>query len=245
MKFIGIIPAHYNSTRLPGKPLALIGGKPMVLRTYEQVAKAMDEVWVAYDDRRIGEAVWDFGGIGVETSHAICGTDRCAEAISKLPDLHNIAVVNIQCDEPLIDPAVITKLMHYFVRTKAEIATIACRSTPQDLAKPGAVRVIIKDGVADFSRMNIADQHNLQHIGIYIYRAETLIYLSKLIPTVNERALRLEQMRWIDNGHRIHCMIIPECKSVSVNTPEDLIKANEKWKEIKLKNLSVPKPKRS
>lgn len=237
MKFIGIIPAHYNSTRLPGKPLAMIGGKPMVQRVYEQAAQALDEVWVAYDSYRIGCTVADFGGIGVATSSAPqCGTDRCAEAIRKLPDLKNVVVVNIQCDEPFIDPGMIRALTQYFIRSRAEIATVAYRSTPQDLNNPGAVRVIMRDGHADFSRVNIADKHNLQHLGIYVYRASTLIYLSNLIPTPNEKALRLEQMRWIDNGHQVKCMILPGSKGISVNTPEDLIKANELWKQMRSKD---------
>ena len=199
MKFLGIIPARYESTRFPGKPLVKIGGKTMIQRVYEQARKALDDVIVATDDERIMTEVNRFGGNAVMTSpdHR-CGTDRCAEVIENFPDTNNLVVINIQGDEPFIDPdnisILMTELMLY-----DEISTLVC-----DLSYiyNNCVKVTRNGDFAEkFSRNFIEGSWNFKHIGIYGYTAAVLKSLAKL--NQSENKYDLEQVRWMDAGYKI------------------------------------------
>jgi 3-deoxy-manno-octulosonate cytidylyltransferase (CMP-KDO synthetase) len=243
MKNLGIIPARYQSSRFPGKPLAEIHGKSMIQRVYEQASKStsLSKVAVATDDERIEQAVKAFGGEVVMTSpdHQ-SGTDRCLEAAEKMDDSYEI-VVNIQGDEPYIQPDQIDLICSCFKDENTEIATlIKLIEDPAVLEDPNKVKVVVDD--ADFgiyfSRQCIPhlqgvpksewiEQFNFyKHIGMYAYRAETLKEITSLKPSRLERAESLEQLRWIENGYRIRTAITEE-EALSVDTPEDLVKLNE------------------
>ena len=256
MKFIGIIPARYASSRFPGKPLADLGGKPMIQRVYEQASKALDNVIVATDDERIYQCVKAFGGHVVMTSsdHA-CGTDRVQEAYTIARQTadwvdNQTVVVNIQGDEPFIQPSQITALMDCFSDVDTEIATLVHPFTSQntwdDLANPNYVKVVV---AADqntsflgkavyFSRSVVPYLRGVEqsewlhkgqfyrHIGMYAYRADVLQRITQLRQTPLELAECLEQLRWLEHGLTIK---VAECHTVSIgiDTPQDLEKAIE------------------
>jgi 3-deoxy-manno-octulosonate cytidylyltransferase (CMP-KDO synthetase) len=235
MKIAGIIPARYGSTRFPGKPLAVIHGKSMIRRVYEQVLKAeqIDAAIVATDDRRIMDEVKSFGGKATMTSkdHK-SGTDRCAEALSIMDD-HFDAVINIQGDEPFIDPAQIDCIANMFKNPEVEIATLA---TPihndNDLHNPNIVKIVTgtQGQALYFSRLPIPylqDKNQqfsfLKHIGIYGYRSHILKKIVLLEQSPLEKAESLEQLRWLENGFSIY-VSNSQSKGVSIDTPEDLSK---------------------
>ncbi len=240
MKFIGIIPARYQSTRFPGKPLALINGKPMIQWVYEKTGEALSEVWVATDDQQILDAVESFGGNAIMTSsdHR-SGTDRCAEAAQKLSlDIDFDVVVNIQGDEPFIQPEQIRMLMSCF-ESDAEIATLIRKiSDPGELADPNKPKVVlgVNSEALYFSRAAIPytrdyemgrwlDEANYwAHIGIYAYRKDILQKITKLLPGPLEKAESLEQLRWLENGFSIR-VAETDCHSFGIDTPEDLQRA--------------------
>ena len=247
--FIGIIPARYASTRFPGKPLALIGGKPMIQRVYEQARKALDTVVVATDDQRIFDCVRSFGGEVVMTrpDHK-CGTDRCLEAFENLTAQRSNSaaaqtIINIQGDEPFIQPEQILALMLCFDDPATQIATLVKpfteADTLADLENPNTPKVAVSpDGNALlFSRSVIpylrgidkADwlkQHrHFKHIGMYAYRAEVLKQITQLPQTPLEIAESLEQLRWLENGYRIK-VAVSHTASIGIDTPDDLVKAN-------------------
>lgn len=238
MKFLGIIPARYASTRFPGKPLADLGGKPMIQRVYEQCKIALKEVVVATDDIRIKEAVKAFGGNVVMTSpdHQ-SGTDRCAEAAKKMSDslIFDVAI-NIQGDEPFIQTEQIEQIKGCFDTPDAEIATLVLPvSNTDDLFDPNKPKVVInnKSEAIYFSRSPIPylrgkdekdwlNNHSYyRHIGMYAYRKEILFELTKLKQTPLELAESLEQLRWIENGYSIKTAVTNH-ESVGIDTPEDL-----------------------
>ncbi|WP_354360337.1 3-deoxy-manno-octulosonate cytidylyltransferase [Pedobacter sp. UYP30] len=239
MKIIGIIPARLASTRFPGKPLANIGGKSMIQRVYEQASKSnsLAKVIVATDDARITEEVIRFGGEFVLTSPTHqSGTDRCAEVIDLFPNFN--AVINIQGDEPFIDPAQIDLLASCFEDAETELATLVKPITNnQDLFNQNAPKVILnKKGEAIyFSRQTIpfirsAEEKDwlgkhtfFKHIGIYGYRADVLKTITKLAISPLEQAEHLEQLRWIENGYKIKTKIT-ELETQAIDTPEDLLK---------------------
>lgn len=243
MKFIGIIPARYASTRFPGKPLADMGGKPMIQRVYEQVQGELDAVWVATDDERIEQAVRDFGGHVVMTSDRHrSGTDRCYEAYTKVGAEYDI-VVNIQGDEPFIQPGQIRTLKDCFTDPTVEIATLVKPFNPEDdfetvLFNPNSPKVVLNKNreAMYFSRSVIPYVRGKQytewlsahtyykHIGLYAYRAETLAAITRLEPSSLERAESLEQLRWLENGYRIKAGIT-EQETIGIDTPEDMRKA--------------------
>jgi len=239
MKFIGIIPARYSSTRLPGKPLAMIGNKPMIQHVYERASEVLTEVWVATEDQRIMDAVEAFGGKAVMTSaEHRTGTDRCAEVAMRMAESGDV-IVNIQGDMPFITPESIRLLCGCFNDPATEIATLAAPfGTAEDMLVPHKVKVLVEeDGWAyNFSRAPIVKDpgchgsqegwlaSNYKHIGIYGYRYETLLQITKLPQSPSELAESLEQLRWLANGYRIKCAIIPE-ETISVDTPEDLLNA--------------------
>lgn len=239
LKIIGIIPARYASTRFPGKPLADIGGKSMVQRVYEQASKstALSKVVVATDDERIANAVIRFGGEFVLTSDSHqSGTDRCAEVANHFPD-YNV-VINIQGDEPFIDPAQIDLLASCFENSETELATLVKPiNNEEELFNQNAPKVILnKKGEAIyFSRQTIPFIRNAEekewlgkhtffkHIGIYGYRMDVLKEITKLAISPLESAEHLEQLRWIENGYKIKTKIT-NLETQAIDTPEDLLK---------------------
>lgn len=256
MKFIGIIPARYASTRFPGKPLADLGGKPMIQRVYEQAKQVLDTVIVATDDQRIYDCVQSFGGEVVMTSpDHTCGTDRVYEAyqiytsellnFSELQTPSDTVVINIQGDEPFIQPDQIQALMDCF---PTEIATLVHPFTEKDswsdLANPNYVKVAIAREQTDnnpttmgralyFSRSVIPylrgieqeewlkqGQH-FRHIGMYAYRADILQKITQIPPAPLEKVESLEQLRWLENGLTIRVALTHHA-SIGIDTPEDL-----------------------
>ena len=242
MKVVGIIPARYASTRFPGKPLALIKGKPMIQRVYEQALKSkLDAVVVATDDVRIADAVMDFGGRYVMTSpNHRSGTDRCCEALG-LFEIQYGAVINIQGDEPFIDPNQIDRVIDLILQENTRLASLAKRIEDEDeLFSPNTVKVVMdNEGKAlYFSRNPIPFMRNLdrgewlangvfyKHIGIYAYKSDTLRQIAAMQPTPLEQAESLEQLRWLENGLSIH-MGVTHSENVSIDRPDDIIKAEK------------------
>lgn len=243
MKAVGIIPARYQSSRLPGKPLLMINGKPMIQRVYEQAIKvsSLAAVVVATDDERIMEAVEAFGGKVVMTSaNHSSGTERCLEAAEKIEEEDFDIVINIQGDEPYIKPEQIQLILSCFHQENTEIATlIKLIDNPTVLQDPNKVKVVVDEdefGIY-FSRQCIpylkgVDQANwneefnfYKHIGMYAYRLKTLKEITALSHSRLERAESLEQLRWIEHGYKIR-VAITEDEALSVDTPEDLEKLN-------------------
>lgn len=242
MKFIGIIPARYASTRFPGKPLADMLGKPMIQRVYEQVAGGLDEVVVATDDERIFNAVQSFGGKAVMTSDRHkSGTDRCHEAYTKVGREFDV-VINIQGDEPFVKPSQIEALKACFEENSTQIATLVKPFSEGDgrdaLFNPNSPKVVInkQKQALYFSRSVIPYcrgieekewlEHHVyyKHIGLYAYRADVLKDLTALPQTALEKAESLEQLRWLENGYVIKVGITHE-ETIGIDTPEDMEKA--------------------
>jgi len=237
-RIFGIIPARFASTRFPGKPLADIGGKPMIQRVYEQArkSKSLSRVIVATDDNRIEACVLSFGGEVCMTSpQHPSGTDRCEEVVQIL-GLTCDAIVNIQGDEPFIDPEQIDLLCSCFDDDRTQLATLIKKITSTAvLLNPNSPKVIIdKDHFAIyFSRHPIPYIRNAednswlafhtfyQHIGIYGYRLNVLKEITLLSQSALERAESLEQLRWIENGYRIKTAITAH-DTIAIDTPEDL-----------------------
>ena len=246
MKFIGIIPARYGSTRFPGKPLADICGKTVLRRVYDQASQALETVVVATDDDRIYDAVENFHGKVVMTSpNHTCGTDRCLEAYNAIttPSWReqndtDTVIINIQGDEPFIQPEQIEALMQCFDQEDTQIATLVRPFTDKDskeaLENPNTPKVKWDKatGVAQmFSRKVIAcaDGSHYRHIGIYAYRADVLAKITRLPQSPLEIEERLEQLRWLENGHKIR-VGITDITTIGIDTPEDLEKAIEWYK---------------
>ena len=243
MKFLGIIPARYASTRFPGKPLADILGKPMIRRVYEQVKHTVDNLYVATDDARIETAVKSFGGNVVMTSaNHRSGTDRCYEAFTKTGGDYDI-VINIQGDEPFIQPEQIELLKNCFSSPDTQIATLAkpFRSNcefEKDLANPNSPKVVINQNseALYFSRSVIPYMRDLEpakwpeshtfykHIGLYAYKADILKEIVSLPQSPLELAESLEQLRWLENGYKIK-VGITHLETIGIDTPEDLTQA--------------------
>jgi 3-deoxy-manno-octulosonate cytidylyltransferase (CMP-KDO synthetase) len=248
--FTGIIPARYASTRFPGKPLALIGGKPMIQIVYEQACKGLAEVYVATDDKRIMDAVLNFGGKGIMTSadHR-SGTDRCSEAVKRIEKETGKEldiVINIQGDEPFFKPEQISLLMSCFNDETVEIATLIIQAKEkEDIFNPNEPKVVITAAgdALYFSRATIpfyreADKSEwpfrhkyYKHLGIYAYKKETLEKLTLLKPSSLETAESLEQNRWIENDYKIRTAIT-NWESISIDTPEDLKRAKKLYKDF-------------
>lgn len=246
MKFIGIIPARYGSTRFPGKPLAEICGKTVIRRVYEQSKLALDTVVVATDDERIYNDVESFGGKVVMTrADHKCGTDRCLEAYEAITtpfwreqNDKDTVIINIQGDEPFIQPEQIETLMACFNDENTDIATLVRPFTDKDsqeaLENVNTPKVQWDKAthVAQmFSRKVIAcaDGTHYRHIGIYAYRADVLEKITKLPQSPLEIEERLEQLRWLENGYRIR-VGITDTKTIGIDTPEDLQQAIEWYK---------------
>nr|WP_121272208.1 3-deoxy-manno-octulosonate cytidylyltransferase [Pedobacter schmidteae] len=239
MKVLGIIPARYASTRFPGKPLIDIQGKSMIQRVYEQASKAstLHKVVVATDDERIATAVTNFGGECIMTgaTHQ-SGTDRCAEVAQQLPDFD--IVINIQGDEPFINPKQIDLLVSCFEQPDVQLATLIKKiHTEEELFNNNIPKVVINSyqQAIYFSRHTIPYIRNAEkaqwlkahqfykHIGIYGYTASTLAQITRLQPSTLEMAESLEQLRWIENGYTIQTRIT-QLETIAIDTPEDLNK---------------------
>ncbi len=244
MKFVGIIPARYSSTRFPGKPLAMLGGKPVIQRVYEQVAAVLNDVYVATDDERILNAVNDFGGFAIMTSpYHKSGTDRVAEALKNLRLGYDVAI-NIQGDEPFIHKSQIGTVCECFEDPKTMIATLGKPFTGddsiEDLENPNTPKVVYdNNGFAMyFSRSVIpfvrgkdkkewlGSFNFVKHIGLYAYRREVLEEITKLPQTVLEVTESLEQLRWLQYGYKIK-VGLTSIETIGIDTPEDLRKAEE------------------
>ncbi|HOW32266.1 MAG TPA: 3-deoxy-manno-octulosonate cytidylyltransferase [Bacteroidales bacterium] len=245
MKVLGIIPARYASTRFPGKPLTMIGGKSMIQRVYNQCLKCeqLTEVAVATDDQRIYDHVTGFGGNAFMTSNEHrSGTDRIGEVLqilkSESPEKQFDVIVNIQGDEPYISPEQIERVINCFKDSKAEIATlIKPISDGRELFNPNVVKAVVnRNGNAlYFSRQPLPflrgtepaewlNHHEFyKHIGIYAYKRQVLEVIVHLKASPLEKAESLEQLRWLENGFSI-ITAITDSETVAIDTPEDLSK---------------------
>ena len=228
-KAVGIIPARWGSTRFPGKPLHLIAGKPLLRRVWERCrgAKTLDSVIVATDDMRIAEAAFNWGAEVALTSTSHCsGTDRIAEVARKAERF--AFVINIQGDEPLVDPRLIDKIVEKLRSDRAtEIVTAAHRfEHPEDALSPHQVKVVVDlaGNALYFSRAPIPFQEkgflSLRHQGIYGFRRSALLQFVKWKPTPLERAESLEQLRALENGVTVHVLITAK-GSPGIDTPAD------------------------
>lgn len=239
MKFIGIIPARYASSRFPGKPLAMLGDKTMIQRVYEATSKALETVYVATDDERIYNKVIEFGGkvVMTATTHQ-SGTDRIKEALDYITESFDV-VVNIQGDEPFIQPHQIKTLCNCFNDPNTEIATLGVPfKTIEEIKNPNSPKIItnIQDYAIYFSRSIVPFIRGIEenewikhfpfikHLGLYAYRSHILKEITSLPPSKLEQAESLEQLRWIENGYRIK-VGITQTETIGIDTPEDLREA--------------------
>ena len=234
MKYIAIIPARYASTRFPGKPLAMLGGKTVIQRVYEQVSSVLDEVYVATDDERI------------------FSTDRIQEAVEKIGTDADV-IINVQGDEPFIQPSQVETLMHLFDEPSTQIGTLGKRfDSIEAIQNPNSPKIVtdIRGFALYFSRSVIpyirgvetyirgvetqdwfGQYPFLKHLGIYAYRREVLAEVTQLPQSSLEKAESLEQLRWLENGYRIR-VGLTDVETVGIDTPEDLQRAEEFLKTI-------------
>ena len=230
MKFIAIIPARYASTRFPGKPLAVLGGKTVIQRVYEQVSSVLNEVYVATDDERIFSCVESFGGKAVMTrSDHKSGTDRIQEAVEKIGTQADV-IINVQGDEPFIQPSQVETLMHLFDDPTTQIGTLGKRfDSLEAIQNPNSPKIVtdIRGFALYFSRSVIP----------YIRGVETenwfgqYPFVTQLPQSCLEKAESLEQLRWLENGYRIR-VGLTDVETVGIDTPEDLQRAEEFLKTI-------------
>lgn len=240
MKFIGIIPARYASTRFPGKPLAILGGKTVIQRVYEKVSGCLETAYVATDDERIFNHVKSWGGNVVMTRNDHkSGTDRIEEAIEKIGGDYDV-IINVQGDEPFIDPSQIETVCECFNDEKTQIATLGIRFSKnmEAIGNANSPKIVVdNNGFAMyFSRSVIPfirgkettewPEHYpfLKHIGLYAYRREVLREVTSLPQSSLEIAESLEQLRWLQNGYKIK-VGETTLETVGIDTPEDLAKA--------------------
>ena len=239
MTFTAIIPARYASTRFPGKPLAVLGGKTVIQRVYEQVKSVLSEVYVATDDERIFSSVEAFGGKAVMTrSDHQSGTDRIQEAVEKT-DTKADVIINVQGDEPFIQPSQIQTLMQLFDDPSTQIGTLGKPfESIEAVENPNSPKIVtdIKGFALYFSRSVIpyirGKEHQewlgaypfMKHLGVYAYRKEVLAEVTKLPQSSLEKAESLEQLRWLQNGYRIR-VGLTDVETVGIDTPEDLQRA--------------------
>ena len=239
MKFIAIIPARYASTRFPGKPLAMLGGKTVIQRVYEQAVSVLGEAYVATDDQRIFDAVEAFGGQAVmtRTDHK-SGTDRIEEAVEKINTDADV-IINIQGDEPFIQASQIETLCRLFDNPQTQIGTLGKPfETMEAVENPNSPKIVcdVNGFALYFSRSVIpfirGKERNewfgqypfLKHLGVYAYRREVLAEITRLPQSLLELAESLEQLRWLQNGYRIR-VGLTDVETVGIDTPEDLKRA--------------------
>jgi 3-deoxy-manno-octulosonate cytidylyltransferase (CMP-KDO synthetase) len=238
LKPLIIIPARYSSTRFPGKPLAIIHGKPMIQHVFDRCRMVCNQVFVATDDDRIVDVVKSFGGVSIFTSpEHQSGTDRCAEAALKLSfSVDFDLVINVQGDEPFIEPVQLEQIIHCFDHPETEIATLLSPIQSADiLFNQNKVKVVKSsaDYALYFSRQPIPFQRDVPetnwldhaeyflHIGMYAFRPSVLQAITKLEPSALEKAEKLEQLRWLENGYKIKTALTPHT-NFGIDTPEDL-----------------------
>lgn len=239
MKFLAIIPARYGSSRFPGKPLAMLGGKYIIQRVYERVQNVFEQTLVATDDERILQTVEGFGGKAIMTSsNHRSGTDRCWEAYVK-SGIETDIIINVQGDEPFISPDQLRTIQACFNDTSTQIATLVKPFTPNDgieaLRNPNSPKVVVDSNqmAIYFSRSVIPFLRDIQpeqwlekhtffkHIGLYAYRTDVLREIT-LLPQGNlEKAESLEQLRWLENGFKIK-VGTTNAETIGIDTPEDL-----------------------
>ena len=241
MKFIGIIPARYASTRFPGKPLALLGGKPVIQHVYEKVAAVLETAYVATDDERIYDVVKSFGGqvVMTRTDHK-SGTDRIEEAIEKIGGEWDV-VVNVQGDEPFVAKSQLDTICHCFDDPTTQIATLGKPfESMEAVQNPNSPKIVVDNmGFAMyFSRSVIPYVRGkeesswlthypfLKHLGIYAYRKDVLRQVTQLPQSSLEIAESLEQLRWLQNGFKIK-VGTTDVETVGIDTPQDLERAEE------------------
>lgn len=241
MKFIGIIPARYASTRFPGKPLALLGGKPVIQHVYEKVAAVLEAAYVATDDERIYDVVKSFGGqvVMTRTDHK-SGTDRIEEAIEKIGGEWDV-VVNVQGDEPFVSKSQLDTICHCFDDPTTQIATLGKPfESMEAVQNPNSPKIVVDNmGFAMyFSRSVIPYVRGkeksswlthypfLKHLGIYAYRKDVLRQITQLPQSSLEIAESLEQLRWLQNGFKIK-VGTTDVETVGIDTPQDLERAEE------------------
>jgi len=241
MKFIAIIPARYASTRFPGKPLAMLGGKTVIQRVYEQATAILDEAYVATDDERIYQAVESFGGKAIITrADHKSGTDRLEEAATKIGTNADV-IINIQGDEPFIQTSQIETLMRLFDDPTTQIGTLGKPfESIEAVNNPNSPKIVCdRRGFAlYFSRSTIPYVRGaepttwlehfpyLKHLGVYAYRREVLHEVTQLPQSSLEKAESLEQLRWLENGYRIR-VGLTDVETVGIDTPEDLQRAED------------------
>lgn len=241
MKFIAIIPARYASTRFPGKPLAVLGGKTVIQRVYEQAVSILPEAYVATDDNRIFQTVESFGGRAVMTrADHKSGTDRIEEAAEKIGTDADV-IINIQGDEPFVQASQILTLQHLFDAKETQIGTLGKRFDSMDaVMNPNSPKIVCdRRGFALYFSRNVIPylrgrdvqdwlEHfpYLKHLGIYAYRREVLREVTTLPQSPLEMAESLEQLRWLENGYRIRVGLTDE-ETVGIDTPDDLRRAEE------------------
>lgn len=249
MKFIVVIPARYASTRFPGKPLAMLGGKPVIQHVYEKARSVMDNVYVATDDERILNAVKGFGGNAVMTrSDHKSGTDRIKEATDKIRQMSGTdfdVVVNIQGDEPFIDGEQIKTLCRQFDDASTDIATLGKPfSTMEAVENPNSPKIVVDNNgfalyfsrsvipfVRGIDRNEWIDKYPfLKHLGIYAYKSRVLDEITSLPQSSLELAESLEQLRWLQNGYKIR-VGKTDIETVGIDTPQDLERAEEFLKQ--------------
>ncbi len=239
MKFIGIIPARYASTRFPGKPLAVLGGRPVIQHVYEKVSSALGEAWVATDDERIMSAVASFGGRAVMTrSDHRSGTDRIYEAATAIGTTADV-IINVQGDEPFVHASQLDTVCRLFDDSQTQIATLGKRfETMEQAENPNSPKIVtdvngyalyFSRSVIPFVRGKERDQWLgafpfLKHIGLYAYRREVLAEITRLPQSPLELAESLEQLRWLQNGYRIK-VGLTDVETIGIDTPEDLARA--------------------
>lgn len=245
MKAIAIIPARYASTRFPGKPLVEIQGKPMIQHVYERSLQAFDFVAVATDDERIASAVRNFGGEVVMTSaNHPSGTDRCSEAAALLSQkIEFDVVVNVQGDEPFIDPNQLIQIQKSFKEAETDIATLITPIQTTDIlfdSNKVKATTSANNFALYFSRQPIPFQRDVPeedwlknhtyflHIGLYAYRKEVLKAITQLEQTPLEKAEKLEQLRWLENGFRIKTVLTSH-GNIGIDTPSDLERLQKNW----------------
>ena len=249
MKFIGVIPARYASTRFPGKPLALLGGEYVIKRVYDIVAATLGEAYVATDDQRIYDAVVGFGGKAVMTrADHKSGTDRIEEAVEKIGTDCDV-VVNIQGDEPFIHPSQIKAVCECFNDPATQIATLGKPFTDMEsVENPNSPKIVVdnNNNAMYFSRSVIpfvrgversqwiGEYPFLKHLGIYAYKKEVLAQITRLPQSSLEKAESLEQLRWLQNGYVIK-VGITELETIGIDTPDDLIRAEKALEQLSTK----------
>lgn len=246
MKFIGIIPARYASTRFPGKPLAVLGGEYVIKRVYDIVSETLGEAYVATDDQRIFDAVVSFGGKAVMTrADHKSGTDRIEEAVTKIGSDCDV-VVNVQGDEPFIHPSQIETVCRCFDDPQTQIATIGKPFTSMDAVEnPNSPKIVVDNNgnamyfsrsVIPFVRGKergewIKEYPFLKHLGLYAYRKEVLGQITRLPQSSLEKAESLEQLRWLQNGYRVK-VGVTNIETIGIDTPEDLIRAEKELERL-------------